>query len=67
MGEKSLEIQVPEGLTLTEEEVNKITKQVQSTLVEKIAGEEAVLLTKVVVVPKVETIKPRVQTIAQVA
>jgi hypothetical protein len=64
--EMEVEVQVPEGVELTEEELKGIASEFENTVVETVSAERAAVALKVKVIPKIEEVQPKVVVVPKV-
>jgi hypothetical protein len=64
--EVQLEIRVPKGVQLSQEEIDKITADFQGEQVDTVAAERALAAAKDVAVVKVEEVRPKAKVVGKV-
>jgi len=64
--EARIEVHVPEGLELSEEELQGIRSEFETSVVDTVAAGRAVVALKVKVIPQTEEVSPKIITIPKV-
>jgi hypothetical protein len=64
--ELQVEVQVPEGVELSEEELKEIAAEFDNKLVETVGAGRTALAAKVIVIPKVEEVSPKTVVVPKV-
>ena len=64
--EAKIEVQVPEGLELSEDELQSIRTEFENSVVDTVSAGRAAVALKVKVIPQTEEVSPKIITVPKV-